>query len=147
MTIITSTEIDQYRQQLEGSTNNAINMADVVLGLNAIAKHNGNLELAFADLLPDDTKQFQNLDIPGLDISKETKKLDIEIDIAAIAQKCREAVCSEPTTDLLGLLNIVAGFLPPPVSLAVPVTIYILKIGLRNYCRKDNLGDNVANSN
>ena len=113
MITISSEELQQYRVQLADYPDATINTA-----LDTIEKNNGNLEAAFAELSARDSEtQFRNVDLQEL------------------AHKCRDIVCSQPTEDFLGLINLVGGFLPPPVSLAVPVTLYILKIGIRNYCQ------------
>ncbi len=113
MASISKEELQQYRAQLSDYPD-----AGAKTALDTIEKYNGNLEAAFTELSEQDGEtQFRAVDLEDL------------------ARKCRETVCSQPTEDFLGLLNLVAGFLPPPVSLAVPVTLYILKIGIRNYCQ------------
>ncbi len=112
MIAISLEELQQYRMQL-------VNYPDVSIktALDTIEKNNGNLEAAFAEL------------------SAQNSETQLRaVDLQELTNKCREVVCSQPTEDFLGLLNLVGGFLPPPVSLAVPVTLYILKIGIRNYC-------------
>lgn len=112
MIVISSEELQQYRVQLANYSDTSIKTA-----LDTIEKNNGNLEAAFTELSAQNSEtQFRTVDLQEL------------------ASKCREVVCSQPTEDFLGLINLVGGFLPPPVSLAVPVTLYILKIGIRNYC-------------
>jgi hypothetical protein len=117
MTVITSEELQQYQAQLVDYPD-----VDVKAALDAIAKNNGNLEAAFTEI----SEQ-----------SSETTFL--QIDLEELVNRCRDTVCSKPSEDFLGLLNLVAGFLPPPASLAVPVALYILKIGIRNYCRTEKL--------
>jgi hypothetical protein len=115
MASISLEDLQQYRVQLSNHPD-----AGAILALDIIEKYNGNLEAAFVELAKQDSEtQFRSVDLEEL------------------ARKCRETVCSQPTEDFLGLLNLVAGFLPPPVSLAVPVTLYILKIGIRNYCQSE----------
>ncbi|PAX59595.1 hypothetical protein [Brunnivagina elsteri] len=113
MTVITSAEIQEYQAQLKDYPD-----VDVKAALDAIANNNGNLEAAFAELA-----------------QKNGEAGFRQMDLEELANRCRDTVCSKPTEDFLGLLNLVAGFLPPPVSLAVPVALFILKIGIRNYCR------------
>jgi hypothetical protein len=113
MTLISSEELLQYRVQLiEYPDKSATSALDI------IEKHKGDLEVAFAELSHQDGETQLRM-----------------VDLEELANRCRDAVCSQPTDDFLGLLNLVAGFLPPPISLAVPVTLYILKIGIRNYCK------------
>jgi hypothetical protein len=112
MTVITSAELQQYQAQLADYPNK-----DVQVALDAIANNNGNLEAAFTELA-------QNSGEAGFR----------QVDLEELVNRCRDTVCSKPTEDFLGLLNLVAGFLPPPASLAVPVALFILKIGIRNYC-------------
>ena len=113
MNAISFEQLQQYRVQLADYPDATIKTA-----LDTIEKNNGNLEAAFAELSAQDSEtQFRTVDLEEL------------------AHKCRDVVCSQPTEDFLGLINLVGGFLPPPISLAVPVTLYILKIGIRNYCQ------------
>jgi hypothetical protein len=113
MIAISSEELQQYRVQLADYPDTAIKIA-----LDTIEKNQGNLETAFAELSAQDSEtQFRNVDLQEL------------------ANKCRDVVCSQPTEDFLGLINVIGGFLPPPITLLVPVTLYILKIGIRNYCQ------------
>lgn len=113
MASISKEELQHYRTQLSDYPDTGAKTA-----LDTIEKYNGDLEAAFTELSQLQGAQFR------------------EVDLDELARKCRETVCSQPTEDFLGLLNLVAGFLPPPVSLAVPVTLYILKIGIRNYCQE-----------
>jgi hypothetical protein len=113
MTVITSAELQQYQVQLADYPDAAAKAA-----LDAIAENNGNLEAAFTELA-----------------QKSGEAGFRQIDLEELVNRCRDTVCSKPTEDFLGLLNLVAGFLPPPASLAVPVALFILKIGIRNYCR------------
>jgi hypothetical protein len=113
MAFISFEEIQQYRAQFTDYPD-----AGAITALDTIEKYDGNLESAFAEL------------------SQQNGEVSFRaVELEEFARKCRETVCSQPTEDFLGLLNIVAGFLPPPASLAVPVTLYILKIGIRDYCK------------
>ncbi|MBW4602946.1 MAG: hypothetical protein KME29_26145 [Calothrix sp. FI2-JRJ7] len=112
MASISKEELQHYRTQLSDYPD-----AGAKTALDTIEKYSGDLEAAFTELSKQDGAQFR------------------EVDLEEFARKCRETVCSQPTEDFLGLLNLVAGFLPPPISLAVPVTLYILKIGIINYCK------------
>ncbi|BAZ41678.1 hypothetical protein NIES4101_76460 [Calothrix sp. NIES-4101] len=113
MTLITPVELQEYQSQLVNYPD-----ADVKVGLDAIAKYDGNLEAAFSELS-----------------AQSGEATFRQVDLAEFANRYRDAVCSKPAEDFLGLLNLVAGFLPPPASLAVPVALYILKMGIHNYCR------------
>ena len=112
MASISKEELQQYRALLSNYLD-----AGAKTALDTIENYNGNLEAAFSEL------------------SEQNGKIQFRaVDLEELARKCRETVCSQPTEDFLGLLNLVAGFLPPPAYVAVPVTLYILKIGIRNYC-------------
>ncbi|BAZ12681.1 hypothetical protein NIES4071_45130 [Calothrix sp. NIES-4071] len=113
MASISKEELQHYRAQLSEYPD-----AGAKKALDTVEKYNGDLNAAFAELSEQDGEtQFR------------------AVDLEELAIRCRETVCSQPAEDFLGLLNLVAGFLPPPISLAVPVTLYILKIGIRNYCQ------------
>jgi hypothetical protein len=118
MISITAQELKEYRLLLSDYPDNT-----ALDGLDAVEQCQGNLEDALA----------------LLGNRSETQQLR-QIDLNNLAEMCRYAVCSQPTEDFIGLLNIVSGFLPPPASLAVPVALYIIKLGVRNYCRIQSTG-------
>ncbi|AFY99989.1 hypothetical protein [Calothrix sp. PCC 6303] len=118
MNSITAQELKEYRLLLSDYPDNT-----ALDGLNAVEQCQGNLEDALALLVN----------------QSGTRQL-LQIELDNLAQMCRNAVCSQPTEDFIGLLNIVSGFLPPPASLAVPVALYIIKLGVRNYCQISNPG-------
>ncbi|MBW4672003.1 MAG: hypothetical protein KME60_32410 [Cyanomargarita calcarea GSE-NOS-MK-12-04C] len=111
MITITSDEIANFRSQL---TDNP----EALAALDLIEDCQGNLE-----------------DATSLILMRDGKEQFRQVDLAELANKCRKAICSEPTEDFLGLLNLVGGFLPPPASLAVPVVVYVLKVGVKNFCK------------
>jgi hypothetical protein len=118
MISITAQELREYRLLLSDyPDHNALD------GLDAVEQCRGNLEDA----------------LTLLGNQSETKQLR-QIELDELTDMCRNAVCSQPTEDFIGLLNIVSGFLPPPASMAVPVALYIIKLGVRNYCRTQNTG-------
>jgi hypothetical protein len=118
MILITAQELKDYRLLLSDYPDNT-----VIDGLDAIEQCQGNLEDALS----------------LLSNQSETQQLR-QIDLDVLADMCRHVVCSQPTEDFIGLLNIISGFLPPPTSLAIPVALYIIKVGVRNYCRTQDTG-------
>jgi hypothetical protein len=110
MITLTPQEIAQYREQLDNP--------EALAALDLIADCNGNLEDATSlILMRDGREQFR------------------EVDLEELVNKCHDVICSEPTEDFIGLINVISTFLPPPISLAVPVALYVLKIGIKNFCR------------
>lgn len=119
--ILTPEEIAQYRQQLS-------DVPEAIAFLNVIDECEGYLE--DATLLFVMRKTGQEPDRSSINLEE-------------LSQKCREVICKEETEDVLELFNIVAPFLALnplgiSVSMAIPMVIYVTKIGRKRFCQESS---------
>lgn len=118
--ILTPEEITEYRQKLVG-------VPEAIAYLNVIEECEGYLE--------DATLLFV--------MRKTGQEPDRSINLQELSQKCREVICIEDTEDVLELFNVVAPFLALNplgigVSMAIPVVIYVTKIGRKRFCQESS---------
>lgn len=132
MTTVTPSEISQVRSAL--ADNSSASAA-----LQVIEECEGNLEDAFEVLIVESGAM------------READRQGIGTSLGQFAQKCRNAICQEEfqeeivdgfSRDLLNtLVPIVTAQLTLmgnfPAALAIPVVMYVLKLGIKRYCRSD----------
>jgi len=129
MTIVTPAEISQVRSVLAGNSNASA-------ALQVIEECEGNLEDAF-EVLMIESGAMGEADRQGFGTSLEQ-----------LAQRCRNVICQEEfreeivegfSRDLLNtLVPMIAGQLLAgnlPAVLAIPIAMYVLKLGIKRYCK------------
>jgi hypothetical protein len=123
---VTQEEIQQFREQLRDDP-------DAIVALDEIEVCEGDLEAAAYVLAINAGEEVVRSDPKWLD---------------RFAQKCRRVICQEEFKDellpdlsrelvaaLIGYLVATGAF---PVALATPVAIYVIKIGVKNFCKSSN---------
>lgn len=126
MITVTTEEIAQYRTELA-------DYPDSLAALDEIEVCEGDLEAAAYVLAINAGEEVVRSDPKWLD---------------RFAQKCRRVICQEEFKDellpdlsrelvvaLIGYLVATGAF---PVALATPVAIYVIKIGVKNFCKSSN---------
>jgi hypothetical protein len=123
MTTVTQEEIQQFREQLR-------NYPQAIAALNEIEACEGDLEAAAYVLAINAGEEV---------VRSEPNWLD------RFAKKCRRVICKEEFKDELlpdlsrELMAAIVGYLVAtgafPVALATPVVIYVIKIGVNNFCK------------
>lgn len=134
--IVTSSEINLIRAALPDSP-------DALMGLQVIEECGGNLEDA-AEVLIVEAGLEQELTRLGTGVKPEFLK--------KLAQNCRNVICQEEfqseivdeysrealnllLTAISAQLAVLGNF---PAALAVPVAMYALKRGLKNFCKSES---------
>ena len=130
MTIVTPNEITEARSALAGDPN-------VFTALKVIEECEGNLEDAFEVLMVESGTEG------------EGNRLGFGTSLEQLAQKCRNVICQEDfreefvdglSRDLLNaLVPVVTAQLAMmgnlPAALAIPVVMYVLKRGIKRFCK------------
>ena len=120
---VTSEELAQFRSQL-------VHNLDILAAYDVIDQHNGNLQTA-AKILAIQT---------SYDPSRKSNILDLDW----LLEKSRKVICQEELRDALeaGLIHIIIEALAMstaiPLGLATVVAIYVLKIGVKKFCKAPN---------
>ena len=109
---VSSEEIEQLRSQLA-------NNSEAIAALDVIQECDGYLEDA----------------VTLLAMRETGKEPDKSINLDKLAEKCRNVICGDKKEDVLELFNVIAPFFPPPTSLALPVVLYVVKIGVKKFCK------------
>lgn len=113
-TQLTSEEIQQYREELAGN-------ADALAALDVIEECEGDLQDA----------------IILMKMRETGTEPDKSLDLDELAAKCRPFICSAKTKKVFKLIGIVAGCLQFPVTLVVPVVLFVVEdIGLDTFCKE-----------
>ncbi len=113
-TQLTSEQIAQYRVELADNT-------DALAALDVIEECEGNLQDA----------------ITLMRMRETGTEPDKSLDLDELATKCRPFICSAKTKKVFKLIGIVAGCLQFPVTLVVPVVLFVVEdIGLDAFCKE-----------
>ena len=116
-TQLTTEKIAQYRVELADNT-------DALAALDVIEECEGNLQDAIILMRMRETG------------TEPDKSLDL-LDLDELATKCRPFICSAKTKKVFKLIGIVAGCLQFPVTLVVPVVLFVVEdIGLDAFCKE-----------
>jgi hypothetical protein len=132
MTIVTFEEIAQFRSDLS-------DYPEANYALQIIEECKGDLEEAFEVIIIED--------------GEEIKGLEFKVSLEKLAQKCRNVICKEEFKEeivdgfcrelLTGLVPVVTAQLTLmgnfPVALSIPIVIFVIKIGIKNFCKSSEL--------
>ena len=130
MTTVTPDEITEARSALTGNPN-------AIAALNEIEACGGNLEDAFEVLMVESGAEG------------EANRLGFGTSLKQLAQKCRNVICQEEFQEEIvdgfsrDLLNVLVPIVTAqltlmgnlPAALAIPVVMYILKLGIKRFCK------------
>lgn len=136
MTTVTQDEITQVRSALTGNPN-------AIAALNEIEACGGNLEDAFEVLMVESGAEG------------EANRLGFGTSLKQLAQKCRNVICQEEFQEEIvdgfsrDVLNVIVPAVAAqlalmgnlPAVLAIPVVMYVLKRGIRRFCKSADSDD------
>jgi hypothetical protein len=118
MTTVTTEEIAKFRSQLA-------DYPEAIAALDMIEECEGNLEDAATVL--------------AIELGQETDRADGWFE--SLAKRCRPVVCQEEFKDdllaglVVGAMESLAVSMGIPPGLATPVAIYVVKKGVKNFCK------------
>lgn len=136
MTTVTQDEITQVRSALTDNPN-------AIAALNEIEACEGNLEDAFEVLMVESGAEG------------EANRLGFGTSLKQLAQKCRNVICQEEFQEEIvdgfsrDVLNVIVPAVAAqltlmgnlPAVLAIPVVMYVLKRGIRRFCKSADSDD------